>query len=158
MDLQNGADGSFVIDETVLSEFDTIQLFTYAIALFLGGVIGDIIDLRKLLSAAYLGASFAFMLLGLGGQCRIESYFYYYVTFFLIGLFSSVLWPSMIHMLGNWFSKKNRGLIIGAWATCANVGNILGIQLAAILIKYFDQQWHNLIFINAGLMLAIAII
>ena len=139
MDQQNGANDSFIIDEKVLSEFDTIQLFTYAIALYLGGVVGDIVDLRKLVSAAFLGVSFAFLLLGLGGQCRVESLFYYYVTFFLIGLFSSILWPSNIHMLGNWFSRKNRGLIIGAWATCANIGNILGIQLAAILIKYFNQ-------------------
>lgn len=87
----------------------------------------------------------------------MESLFYYYFTFFLIGLFSSILWPSMIHMLGNWYSKTNRGLIIGAWATCANVGNILGIQLAAILIKRFNNQWQHLIFINAGFMIITSI-
>jgi sugar phosphate permease len=60
-------------------------------------------------------------------------------------------------MLGNWFSKTNRGLIIGAWATCANIGNIIGIQIAAILIKYFNNQWQYLLFINAGIMLFIAV-
>jgi MFS family permease len=91
-------------------------------------------------------------MLGLGGHLQVEVMFYYYFTFFLIGLFSSILWPSMIHILGNWFSKTNRGLIVGAWATCANIGNIIGIQIAAILIKAFKQQWQYLLFINALLM------
>lgn len=78
--------------------------------------------------------------------------------FFLIGLFSSLVWPTMIHMLGNWYSKANRGLIIGAWATCANIGNIIGIQVAAILVEIFDHKWEHLIFINAGIMVSIALL
>lgn len=97
-------------------------------------MIGDIVDIRKLLSAAYALLGVAYFMLAVGGQRRVESLFYFYFVFFLIGLFSSILWPTMIHMLGNWYSKKNRGLIIGAWATCANIGNIIGIQVAAILV------------------------
>jgi len=63
----------------------------------------------------------------------------------------------MIHMLGNWYGKTNRGLIIGAWATCANIGNIIGIQMAAILIEMFDGKWQNLIFINAATMISISV-
>ena len=64
----------------------------------------------------------------------------------------------LIHMMGNWYSKKNRGLIIGAWATCANIGNIIGIQLAAILINVFNNNWHHLIYINAIMTFLTAII
>ncbi len=64
----------------------------------------------------------------------------------------------MIHMMGNWFSKKNRGLIIGAWATCSNIGNIIGIQIAAILIKVFNQKWQHLIFINAIMTILTALL
>lgn len=130
-----------------------IQLFTYAIALFIGGVIGDIFDLRKLLTIAYFLLGLCYLMLALGGQFGVERIIYYYFVFFLIGLFSSILWPSIIHMLANWYSKKNRGLIIGAWATCANIGNIIGIQIAAILIKHFNNQWQYLIFINSGIMI-----
>ena len=110
-----------------MSIFDTILLFTYSIALFIGGVVGDIFDIRKILTVSFACLSFAYFLLALGGQKQIESLGFYYFVFFLIGLFSSIMWPTMIHMLGNWYSKKNRGLIIGAWATCANIGNIIGI-------------------------------
>ena len=58
---------SFVIDKEVLSVFDTIQLFTYSIAIFAGGVFGDIFDIRKFLSLCYLGLSFAYFLLAIGG-------------------------------------------------------------------------------------------
>jgi len=61
-------------------------------------------------------------------------------------------------MLGNWYSKKNRGLIIGAWATCANIGNIIGIQLAAILIDVFEGKWENLMFINSATMITISLL
>jgi sugar phosphate permease len=110
-------------------------------ALFFGGVIGDIFDLRKLLTIAYFLLGLSYLMLALGGHFGLEIIIYYYFVFFLIGLFSSILWPSIIHMLGNWYSKKYRGLIIGAWATCANIGNIIGIQIAAILIKHFNNQW-----------------
>lgn len=64
-------DNSFVIDEEVLSRFDTILLFTYAIALFVGGVVGDMFDLRKLLALSYLILGFAYMMLGFGGQFHV---------------------------------------------------------------------------------------
>lgn len=137
--------------------FDTVQLFTYSITIFAGGVFGDIFDIRKFLTLCFSGLGVAYFLLAVGGQRQIESYSYYYFVFFLIGLFGSSIWPMMIHMMGNWFSKKNRGLIIGAWATCANIGNIIGIQLAAILIKVFDQKWSHLIFINAIMTLLTAL-
>ena len=104
-----------------------MQLFTYAISIYAGGVIGDIVDIRKLLTASYFMLGVSYLMLALGGQLKVESLFYYYLTFFLVGLFSSFLWPALIHMLGNWYSRSNRGLIIGCWATCANVGNIVGI-------------------------------
>jgi sugar phosphate permease len=96
--------------------------------------------------------------LAVGGQKQVESLSYFYFVFFLIGLSGASIWPLLIHMLGNWYSKTNRGLIIGAWATCANIGNIIGIQLAAVLIKVFDNKWHHLIFINAIMTILMALL
>jgi hypothetical protein len=69
MDLADGKnDDSFLIDKQTLSRFDTIQLFTYSIALYIGGVIGDTFDIRKLLTIAYALLAFAYFLLGLGAH------------------------------------------------------------------------------------------
>jgi sugar phosphate permease len=45
--------------------------------------------------------------------------------------------------MGNWFPKKNRGFIVGLWATCNNFGNILGIELAAFLMEYVFEMSGN---------------
>ncbi len=41
------------INETMLSDFDTVYLFTYSICTFIGGVVGDMMDLRKLLALSF---------------------------------------------------------------------------------------------------------
>lgn len=94
---------------------------------FFGGVIGDIYDLRKVLTFSFAMISLFYLLLGFAGYFDITSQLYYYFVFAGIGVFSSPIFPSIIAVLGNWFSKNHRGFIIGLWATCANIGNIIGI-------------------------------
>lgn len=59
-------------------------------------------------------------------------------------MFNSVMPPTMISIMSNWFPKKNRGLIVGFWATCNNIGNIVGIQIAAGLMNLFGTHWEYL--------------
>lgn len=44
----------------------------------------------------------------------------------VIGIANAFVWPPIMATLGAWFPKKGRGLIIGIWATCNNVGHIGG--------------------------------
>ena len=92
-----------LFDEETLATFDTTYLFIYAIATYAGGVVGDIYDLRKLLTFSFFGLSFSYFLLGLGGYQEIESTTYYYGVFLLIGIFSSPVFPSFVHLMGSWF-------------------------------------------------------
>jgi sugar phosphate permease len=80
-------------------------------------------------------------LLGLPGFFDITSQAYFYFAKSIIGIFNALLFPSMVAILGNWISKKNRGLLIGLWATCNNFGNIVGIQFAALLMRLFEGHW-----------------
>jgi sugar phosphate permease len=63
----------------------------------------------------------------MAGFLGITSQAYFYVNFVAIGIVQSPLWPSYIAVLGNWFPRKNRGFLVGLWATAPNVGNIIGI-------------------------------
>jgi len=112
--------------------------------MYASGVIGDRYDQRKLLSIAYLGLSACFFCQALGGFAHITNQFFYYILFIFIGLFNSMLFPNFISVLGNWFTKKHRGLIVGMWTTCNNVGNIIGIQLAAFLLDFYKGEWPYL--------------
>ena len=34
--------------------------------------------------------------------------------------------------MGNWFGKKNRGLLMGVWNSHASIGNILGTAVPSL--------------------------
>ena len=41
-------------------------------------------------------------------------------------------WPGVVAVMGNWFGKKRRGLLLGVWNSHTSVGNILGTVVPAI--------------------------
>ena len=41
-------------------------------------------------------------------------------------------WPGVVAVMGNWFGKKRRGLLLGVWNAHTSVGNILGTAVPAI--------------------------
>ena len=44
-----------------------------------------------------------------------------------IGAVQSVDFPCFVGTVGAWTKRSTRGIITGIWATCSNVGNILGL-------------------------------
>jgi len=61
-----------------------------------------------------------------------------------IGLVQSVDFPCFISTIGAWTERRNRGIITGVWATCSNVGNLVGIQLAALILNHNNGHWQSL--------------
>lgn len=61
-------------------------------------------------------------------------------------MFNSIMFPTCVSILANWFTKERRGFAVGLWATCNNVGNIVGIQLAALLLQLYGGSWTALMF------------
>ena len=142
-------DMNHVMTKAQMSKFDAIQLFFYAFTMYVGGAIGDIYDQRKILSFAIAGYATCVVLQSVAGFYKILWVPYYYVVFAFLGIFNSVLFPNCISIMSNWFPKKNRGMLVGMWATSNNFGNIVGIQLAAELLIVFNNQWKYLLLIIA---------
>ena len=44
----------------------------------------------------------------------------------LSGMCQSTCWPGSVAIMGNWFGKGSRGLLMGVWAGNSNFGNIIG--------------------------------
>ena len=78
--------------------------------------------------------------------------------FFLVGLIQSVDFPCFIGTIGAWSQRSSRGIISGIWATCSNVGNIIGLQTASYLLSHQDDKWENLMFYITILYLIIAML
>jgi OPA family sugar phosphate sensor protein UhpC-like MFS transporter len=52
----------------------------------------------------------------------------------LNGLAQSTGWGNTVGVMGNWFRKEERGRVMGLWATCFQVGGVLGSGLAAFML------------------------
>ncbi|XP_018585562.1 sugar phosphate exchanger 3 [Scleropages formosus] len=120
-----------------LGALDTIFLFSYAIGLYVSGVIGDRLNLRYVLSFGLCGSAIVEFLFGTVTEwLHFYNIYFYCCLWVLNGLLQSAVWPCVVAVMGNWFGKSGRGFVFGLWSACASVGNILGAFLASSVLKY----------------------
>ncbi|KAI4378118.1 hypothetical protein MLD38_015646 [Melastoma candidum] len=127
----NGTDGS-----TLLGELDLSFLVCYATGMYLSGQIGDRVNLRIFLTVGMFGTALFTTLYGVAYWANIHMFFYFVIVQMLAGLFQSTGWPSVVGVVGEWFGKSKRGLIMGIWNAHTSVGNITGSLLAAAMLSY----------------------
>uniref|UniRef100_A0A3B5AL20 Sugar phosphate exchanger 3 n=1 Tax=Stegastes partitus TaxID=144197 RepID=A0A3B5AL20_9TELE len=120
-----------------LGALDSIFLFSYAVGLYLSGVIGDRVNLRYVLCVGLCGSAAVEFVFGtLTEWLHIYNIYLYCGLWVLNGLLQSAVWPCVVAVMGNWFGKTGRGFVFGLWSACASVGNILGAFLASSVLKY----------------------
>jgi OPA family glycerol-3-phosphate transporter-like MFS transporter 1/2 len=127
----NTVDGS-----ALLGEMDVAFLAVYSVGMFFAGHIGDRMDLRIFLTIGMLGTAVFTTLFGAGYWLNVHSFYYFLAIQMASGLFQSIGWPSVVAVVGNWFGKSKRGLIMGIWNAHTSIGNIAGSLLAAFLLKF----------------------
>ncbi|KAJ0442846.1 putative ABC-type glycerol 3-phosphate transporter [Helianthus annuus] len=120
----------------LLGDLDLAFLFVYSIGMFFSGHIGDRMNLRIFLTIGMIGTGLFTSLFGVGYWANIHIFYYYLIVQMLAGLFQSTGWPSVVALIGNWFEKGNRGLIMGVWNAHTSVGNISGSLIASYFLKY----------------------
>ncbi|KAL8051005.1 hypothetical protein ABFX02_06G117600 [Erythranthe guttata] len=146
----NGPDGT-----ALLGELDVSFLFVYAVGMYFSGHIGDRMDLRVFLTIGMVGTGIFTALFGIGYWANIHIFYYYLIVQMFAGLFQSTGWPSVIAVVGNWFGKKKRGLIMGVWNSHTSFGNIIGSVAASILLKY---GWGWSMFVPGLLIILVALV
>ncbi|TRY67973.1 hypothetical protein DNTS_006122 [Danionella cerebrum] len=120
-----------------LGALDSIFLFSYAVGLYISGVIGDRFNLRYVLSFGLCGSAVAEFIFGtLTEWLHFYNIYFYCFLWVINGLLQSTVWPCVVAVMGNWFGKSGRGFVFGLWSACASVGNILGAFLASSVLKY----------------------
>ncbi|KAE8693155.1 putative glycerol-3-phosphate transporter 4 [Hibiscus syriacus] len=141
----NRSDGS-----VLLGELDVAFLAIYAFGMYFSGHLGDRMNLRIFLTVGMIGTGLFTSLFGVGFWANIHSFYYYLIVQMVAGLFQSTGWPSVVAVVGNWFGKKKRGLIMGIWNAHTSVGNITGSLIASALLSY-GWGWS---FVVPGLLIA----
>ncbi|XP_077450469.1 sugar phosphate exchanger 3 isoform X2 [Stigmatopora argus] len=120
-----------------LGALDSIFLFSYAVGLYLSGVIGDRVNLRYVLCFGLCGsAAVGFFFGTLTEWLHIYNVYLYCGLWVLNGLLQSTVWPCVVAVMANWFGKTGSGFVFGLWSACASTGNILGAFLASSVLKY----------------------
>ncbi|KAM1024430.1 hypothetical protein ACFX13_038433 [Malus domestica] len=127
----NGTDGT-----SKLGEIDLAFLACYSLGMYVAGHLGDTLDLRLFLTTGMIGSGIFVALFGMGYFWNIHVFGYYLGMQMIAGLFQATGWPSVVAVIGNWFGKGKRGLIMGIWNAHTSVGNISGSLLAASVLDY----------------------
>uniref|UniRef100_A0A5G2QM59 Solute carrier family 37 member 3 n=1 Tax=Sus scrofa TaxID=9823 RepID=A0A5G2QM59_PIG len=120
-----------------LGTLDTVFLFSYAVGLFISGIIGDRLNLRLVLSFGMCSSALVVFVFGtLTEWLHFYNKGLYCCLWIVNGLLQSTGWPCVVAVMGNWFGKAGRGVVFGLWSACASVGNILGACLASSVLQY----------------------
>jgi len=59
----------------------------------------------------------------------------------LNGLAQGTGWPGCIGSLAFWFKRRQRGSVLGVWATCYQLGSVLAGSFAAFLLGLAGWRW-----------------
>lgn len=104
--------------------------------MYFAGHVGDRIDLRLFLVFGMIGSGLFTVGFGLGYWFDVHLLWYFLGVQIVCGLFQSIGWPCVVAVVGNWFGKEKRGLIMGVWNSHTSVGNIIGSVVASGVLEF----------------------
>ncbi|KAI5078057.1 hypothetical protein GOP47_0007881 [Adiantum capillus-veneris] len=120
----------------LLGDVDVAFLASYSIGMYIAGHLGDLLDLRWFLSGGMVGSGMIVCLFGLAYWWNVHWLGYFFIVHILGGFVQATGWPSVVSIIGNWFGKSKRGLIMGVWNAHTSIGNIWGTLMASSVLKY----------------------
>ena len=128
--------------KTFISSMNAAFMLSYAIGMMFTGALGDrfkptLVLLLACTASAVISTVFGVMVPSITG----EGILYLYVFFWILnGLCQSCVWPAEVKLMSNWFSGGHSGAIYGIWSANGSVGNILGIQFAAMCFSIWEKD------------------
>lgn len=126
----------FGLGRDMLGTIDTGYLAAYAAGQFTAGGIGDRLGSRRLLGFGMLLVAAAVAGFGLSSLAVA------FAAFFIInGFFQATGWPGNVKAMGAWFTARERGTVMGVWATCYQAGGLIGTAVATFLLVHFGWRW-----------------
>ncbi|KAJ3680518.1 hypothetical protein LUZ60_016796 [Juncus effusus] len=135
----------------MLGNIDVAFLAIYAFGMYFAGHLGDRVNLKNLLTIGMVGTGIFTAFFGTAYWLDIHNFYYFLGVQMIAGLFQATGWPSVVAVVGNWFGKSKRGLIMGIWNAHTSVGNITGSLIASYLLR-FGWGWS---FVVPGLIIAL---
>jgi len=117
------------------AEIETAYASAYAIGQFIWGYTADRVSPRKMLGCGMLATAALAAIAGFGGTLGIIL-----IAFGLNGLSQSTGWPTNGRLMASWFGTRERGVVMGFWGTCYQVGPIAAAAFATFLLGRYGWQ------------------
>lgn len=126
------------ITDVQLGNIDTANQVAYAIGQFLCGMAGDKLGTRKVV---LLGMGFSILfsvLMGMSTSTLLLGFF-----FFMQGLCQSSGWAPLNKNMSEFFSRRERGVVMGWWCTNYAVGGLIASMFAGYIAEQFVDDNGN---------------
>ena len=131
---------------------DGLYLTAYAVGQFVWGMLGDKVGTRKIV---LLGLSMSIVA---GFAMGVSSIMLAFGVFALLqGVSQSTGWAPLAKNITNWFSLRERGVVMGWWATNYTIGGLIGAPIAGLAASYF-LDWRYAFFVPAIILAVILIL
>jgi len=131
---------------------DGLYLIGYAVGQFVWGILGDKLGTRKIVLGGLIASIIAGFAMG------VSSLMLAFGVFSLIqGLSQSTGWAPLAKTITKWFSLKERGIVMGWWATNYTIGGLIGAPIAGLAAAYF-LDWRYAFFIPSLILFGILIL
>jgi sugar phosphate permease len=125
---------------------ETVYLATYAAGQWISGNAGDRIGAKKLIGFGMLVSAAACVAYGLSSAWPL-----FVAAMVVNGFAQSTGWPGNIKAMSEWTPPKTRGVTMGVWSTCYQLGGIFASWVATRFLVSMGFRWA---FIGPGLLIA----
>jgi sugar phosphate permease len=137
-------------DASDLAFIGTAYLIAYAAGQFIAGWAGTKGGARRLLLAGMGLSLVANIAFGFTNSLGL------FAAFMAInGLAQATGWAGTVSTMGNWFMRRERGTVMGFWATCFQFGGVFGNGLAAWALGKWGYE-YSFFCGSAAMLLVIA--
>ena len=135
---------------------DSTFLFGYGVGNYLAGPLEDRFGLRIVMPLGMLMSACAYFSAMAMGFEDVRHPAPFIVVWVINGFFQATVWAGTVAVMGNWFTKKDYGKVIGSWSCNASVGDVMGYGLAGLML-FGSVEWEYITMTSALFMVTIAI-
>jgi len=123
-------------DAWELALIGSAYLIAYTAGQFLSGALGPRVGPRVMLltgMAISIGCGIGFGL--------TDAFAWFVVLMTVNGLAQATGWSNCVGTMASWFHRGERGTVMGVWATCFQVGNVIAPALAAWVLHHYGFRY-----------------
>ncbi|WP_417615838.1 MFS transporter [Oceanisphaera sp.] len=143
-------DATFDLTKEMMANIDASYLIAYAIGQFMWGMLADRFGTRAVLLGGLVASVVAAVAMGLFHGAAI-----FLIFVFIQGLAQSTGWSSLCKNVGNFFSRTERGRVMGLWCTNYAFGGLVASPFAGWVAYDIFNDWRMAFFASAAVVVVV---